>query len=289
HQLIHSGVKAHSCDFCGKSFSLAESLKTHQLIHSEFKAYCCDLCGKSFTLAISLKRHQLTHSGIKAYSCDICGKNFSQPERVQLIGKCRVCIDRRSVSGFVICDVLKMLKEFPDLHCLYGSSSQPYKMNYCKECGRGFPTSSALKKHVLIHSGVKKYVCDQCGSSFTTAGELKVHKRVHTGEKPYKCRHCDKSFSRSSSHNLHERTHMEENFSCDQWHQCDHAGLKSLDHNDSPETERSSSGFRVRLKNFEIRLHRVHLESPVKSAADVTLGCYEVALISGLAVNNPGS
>uniref|UniRef100_A0A3B4F4S4 C2H2-type domain-containing protein n=1 Tax=Pundamilia nyererei TaxID=303518 RepID=A0A3B4F4S4_9CICH len=236
---------------------------------------------------------------------------------------------------------IKMLKEFPDLHCVYGSSSRPCrhcgggkafrcdlcgktfsyrrslkvhqrrhtgdKMNYCKECGSGFPTSSALKKHELYHSGVKDHLCDQCGSSFTTADHLKDHKRVHTGEKPYKCRHCDKSFSRSSGCNRHERTHIEENFSCDQCdksfknftsyskhkrshaanklfhcyqcaksftslsalckHQRDHAGLKSLDHNESDETERSSSGFRVRLKHLEIRLHRVQLESPVKSVS----------------------
>uniref|UniRef100_A0AAZ1Y1B3 C2H2-type domain-containing protein n=1 Tax=Oreochromis aureus TaxID=47969 RepID=A0AAZ1Y1B3_OREAU len=73
HQLIHSGVKAYSCDLCGKSFSFARAgnLKKHQLIHSGVKPYSCDfcdLCGKSFTLAQSLKKHQLIHSGVKPYS-----------------------------------------------------------------------------------------------------------------------------------------------------------------------------------------------------------------------------
>uniref|UniRef100_A0A3P9CBE0 C2H2-type domain-containing protein n=1 Tax=Maylandia zebra TaxID=106582 RepID=A0A3P9CBE0_9CICH len=82
-----------------------------------------------------------------------------------------------------------------------------YKMNYCKECGRGFTTLSDLKCHELFHSGVKKHVCDQCGSSFTTASDLKKHKRIHTGETPYNCELCGKSFTQTGDLKRHQLIH----------------------------------------------------------------------------------
>uniref|UniRef100_A0AAZ1Y3T8 C2H2-type domain-containing protein n=1 Tax=Oreochromis aureus TaxID=47969 RepID=A0AAZ1Y3T8_OREAU len=71
------------CDLCGKSFTLAQSLKKHQVIHSGVKPYSCDLCGKSFTLAGNLKTHQVIHSGVKAYNCDLCGKSFTQSQSLK--------------------------------------------------------------------------------------------------------------------------------------------------------------------------------------------------------------
>ncbi|CAI5671106.1 unnamed protein product [Oreochromis niloticus] len=125
-------------------------------------------------------------------------------------------------------------------------------MNYCKQCGRGFTTPSELREHELCHSEVKKQVCDQCGSSFITADHLEVHKRSHAVNKQFHCYQCAKTCTSLSALCKHQR---------------DHAEPKSLDHNESEETERSSSGFRIILKNLEIRLHRVQMESPVKSVS----------------------
>lgn len=89
-----------------------------------------------------------------------------------------------------------------------------HKLNYCKECGKGFPTLGLLKCHKIVHSGVKGHVCE---SSFTNAGSLRRHKRIHTGEKPFKCRHCEKSFTSSGHRTLHERGHTGERpYSCDE-------------------------------------------------------------------------
>ncbi|CAI5669680.1 unnamed protein product [Oreochromis niloticus] len=96
------------------------------------------------------------------------------------------------------------------------------------------------------------FSCDQCDKSFRNLSSYSEHKQFHTVNKLFHCYQCAKTFTSLSA-------------LCK--HQPDHAGLKSLDHNESEERERSSSGFRVGLKNLEIRLHRVQMESPVKSVS----------------------
>ena len=71
---------------------------------------------------------------------------------------------------------------------------------------KSFNRSSSLKKHQLIHAGVKPFHCEQCNMSFTLPSYLKTHQRVHNGEKPFHCSHCDKNFKHSKSLKKHQRT-----------------------------------------------------------------------------------
>ena len=61
--LTHSGVKAHTCSECAKSFGLAKNLRRHMIIHTGEKIHKCAKCGDSFGQAANLKSHTLTHSG----------------------------------------------------------------------------------------------------------------------------------------------------------------------------------------------------------------------------------
>ncbi|XP_049428194.1 oocyte zinc finger protein XlCOF6-like isoform X2 [Epinephelus fuscoguttatus] len=56
------------------------------------------------------------------------------------------------------------------------------KSYMCSTCGRQFPTSAALKRHLIIHSGKKPYKCTLCGRGFTQIGNLKTHQKVHKGK-----------------------------------------------------------------------------------------------------------
>ena len=80
--------------------------------------------------------------------------------------------------------------------------------HFCENCNKGFKEKHKLRRHMMVHTGEKKFICYYCGKPFSLDYNLKTHLRIHTGEKPFKCRYenCEKSFAQSGNLKTHERT-----------------------------------------------------------------------------------
>ncbi|GBN27286.1 Zinc finger protein 595 [Araneus ventricosus] len=90
------------------------------------------------------------------------------------------------------------------------------KQFICNACQKLFKHKSHLKRHLFIHEKIKPYRCSICGKFFTQKTDLQRHGLVHTGEKPFICELCSKGFKRKQDLNSHMPIHTGEKlYSCE--------------------------------------------------------------------------
>ncbi|KAL1115811.1 hypothetical protein AAG570_006101, partial [Ranatra chinensis] len=92
------------------------------------------------------------------------------------------------------------------------STTKPYqelKDRYaCKFCGKVFPRSANLTRHLRTHTGEQPYKCKYCERSFSISSNLQRHVRnIHNKEKPFKCPLCDRCFGQQTNLDRHLKKH----------------------------------------------------------------------------------
>ncbi|CAB3229781.1 unnamed protein product [Arctia plantaginis] len=167
------------------------------VLQQEDGTFLCD-CGEQFEDLADYEKHQYKHNPAGEHLCSLCGKGFESTEI--LTGHMLL----HSSSGLLInCPFCNQLIRRNALtqHIKYGHNNIKPR---CNVCLKTFANPNNLKRHMMIHSGIREFECDICFKRFHQKITMQTHRLTHMH--PYSCNQCEKTFQTKSNLTAHKES-----------------------------------------------------------------------------------
>lgn len=170
---------------------------------AKLKSLSCDICGRSFMLRESLRKHLLSHTsstGTKLKSdvgkiiCHLCPAEIRRDQikrHLKNIHEQKQFVCQEPGCSTTLSNDSSKMTDHQNWHLKIKNYS-------CEFCQEEFYFASNLRQHLYRHVDPEKYKCQFCSECFVSRGSLSNHLRSHNPSIPktIKCEHenCNKSF-----------------------------------------------------------------------------------------------
>ncbi|KAM3956738.1 uncharacterized protein ACR2FA_009311 [Aphomia sociella] len=183
------------CDSTELVIEYSDDGQIATVLQQEDGTFLCD-CGEQFEDLTEFEKHQYKHNPAGEHLCNLCGKGFESAEI--LAGH----ILLHSFTGLLItCPFCNQLVRRNALtqHIKYSHNNIKPR---CNICFKTFANPNNLKRHMMIHSGVREFECDICFKRFHQKITMQTHRLTHLN--PFSCNLCDNVFDNKADLSAHK-------------------------------------------------------------------------------------